>query len=319
LLDSVHAPRCVARAWVRPGATAAGQPPAEGGGLPALQAPTTPCRGRTRRPSTCPSNSSTPSRRVALPPATRPTMRRALHRAPASHARRPAASRHRRHQAGRRPARAARCCAWRRLHAGPAPACAAGDAARAAPRRAAADRAPVLVMIRKEDYLLVFLWCVVTVQVLDHQPDARGRLGGAVRGGGPPGGAADAGRGGRRRGARELRHPRVHAGAPRRRGATCGHTCILGWSGVLPTPCAAPRAPSAPQAPYLPLLCSSCRGAVVRLHMLPSGAPAGQHALASPTLSYMPSFIACCLHHRHGCARLPPSTPHPPFAPMVRS
>jgi len=157
------------------------------------------------------------------------------------------------------------------------------------------------------------------LQVLHVRADARGRLGGAVRGGGPPGGAADAGRGGRRRGARELRHPRVHAGAPRRRGATCGHTCILGWSGVLPTPCAAPRAPSAPQAPYLPLLCSSCRGAVVRLHMLPSGAPAGQHALASPTLSYMPSFIACCLHHRHGCARLPPSTPHPPFAPMVRS
>ncbi len=28
-------------------------------------------------------------------------------------------------------------------------------------------------MIRKEDYLLVFLWCVVSVQVLDHQPAAR--------------------------------------------------------------------------------------------------------------------------------------------------
>jgi len=140
------------------------------------------------------------------------------------------------------------------------------------------------------------------LQVLHVRADARGRLGGAVRGGGPPGGAADAGRGGRRRGACELRHPCVHAGARRRRGVTFGHTCILGWSEGLPAPCAVPRAPSAPQAPYLTTVLLQLSWRCHEAAHAAKWPPAGEHALVSRTLSYMPSFAAWCLRLRHGCA-----------------
>jgi len=338
LLDSTHAPQCAAGAGVRPGATAAGQPPAEGGRLPARQAPTTPCRGRTRRPSTCLSNSSTPSRRGARLRrgprcAARCTTR--LPAMPGGRLRAGTAGTSRGGDPPGRPAGAhgAGCMRGRRLHVQPATRRARRPAARPPTGRRS------LVLISKEDYLLVFLWCVVSVQVLDHQPAARAqafpgtyfkfstceptRAGGsavlyvAVDRLAVPLTPAEAAAG-----AARVNYA-IHAFTRVRGAGAVSHSATLAfWAGAraCPPPARCRARHQRRRLLTLPLFCSSCRGAVMRLHMLPSGRQLASTLLClvpCPTCRPLPP--GACVFVMAVQARLPPSTPHLPFAPVVRS